>query len=89
MFLAAIESDYYPDTLRTDAPVQIGNWTPANYSREFKGPMPLTDALAQSINTVAVRLASEVGTGHIIEAAHGWGSSPARRPGGTGSITYC
>ena len=73
VFLAAIESGLYPDTLRTDAPVQIGNWTPANYSREFKGPMPLTDALAQSINTVAVRLASEVGTGHIIEAAHRMG----------------
>jgi penicillin-binding protein 1A len=61
VYMAALEAGLSPDTLRTDAPTQFGNWAPSNYSGEFRGPMPLTDALSLSINTVAVRLTAEVG----------------------------
>jgi len=50
-----------PSTSVTDAPVCIGNWCPANYNRSFSGSMPLTTALARSINTIPVRLSINIG----------------------------
>jgi penicillin-binding protein 1A len=43
--------------------VSCGNWSPENYTDSYKGRMTLTQALAQSINTIAVKLslASEYG----------------------------
>ncbi len=70
VYVAAVEKGLGPSTLRTDGPTQYGNWTPTNYSGEFRGPTPLTEALALSINTVAVRLAAEVSPQRVAEAAH-------------------
>jgi penicillin-binding protein 1A len=52
-----------------DEPVKIGTWEPRNYTGRFLGPMSLQTALAQSINTVAARLANEVGTGNVAATA--------------------
>lgn len=64
---AALESRRY--TLMTtllDAPEvwELGGgrrWSPQNYNRRFIGPVPLWEALAKSINSVAVRLTDAVG----------------------------
>jgi penicillin-binding protein 1A len=53
-----------------DGPVTINGWTPRDYTGRYLGPIPLTTALAQSINTVAARLANEVGTPNVAETAH-------------------
>ena len=53
-----------------DEPVTIGNWTPRNYTGRYLGPITLETALAQSINTVAARLANEVGTANVAATAH-------------------
>ena len=61
VFLSAIERGLTPDTVRDDAPISIKGWSPENYSRKYQGPVTLKHALAQSLNTVSVRLCLEVG----------------------------
>jgi len=41
--------------------VTIGNWSPRNFEAGYLGQITLEHALAQSINTVAARLADQVG----------------------------
>jgi penicillin-binding protein 1A len=53
-----------PNSVVTDAPICLGNWCPQNYSRSFSGSMPLTSALARSINSIPVRMSLEIGKGN-------------------------
>ena len=69
VYLAAVERGLTPDTVREDAPVQLKGWSPENYSRDYRGPVPLREALALSLNTVAVRLGLEVGPKAVVQAA--------------------
>jgi penicillin-binding protein 1B len=48
-------------------------WAPKNYEKGFKGWISLREALAESVNTVAGRLGSELGPEAIIEAARALG----------------
>jgi penicillin-binding protein 1A len=52
---------YKPNSIVTDAPVCIGNWCPNNYGRSYAGSMPLTIAMAKSINTIPVRMSIQMG----------------------------
>ncbi len=52
---------YKPNTIVVDAPVCIGNWCPNNYGRSYAGSMPLTVAMAKSINTIPVRMSIQMG----------------------------
>jgi penicillin-binding protein 1A len=61
VYLTALEAGWTPDASVVDEPVTIGTWSPENYSQTFLGPMTLEQAVAQSINTVAARVADEVG----------------------------
>jgi penicillin-binding protein 1A len=70
VYLAALEHGLTPDTLREDAPINVRGWQPENYSREYLGAVPLTKALSQSLNTVAVRLGLEVGAKTVVKVAH-------------------
>ena len=77
VYLAALEAGYTPDTVVVDGPVRIGDYAPRNYSRRYLGPVPLTTALAKSLNSVAVKLAAGVGPRKVIETAYRLGiSSP-------------
>ena len=77
VYLAAIERGLTPDTVRDDSPVSIKGWTPENYSRDYRGPVTLRDALATSLNTVAVRVGLEVGPKTVVQTAQRLGiSSP-------------
>jgi len=69
VYLTAMEQGRTPDTPITDEPLKIGNWEPKNYTGRYLGPITLQTALAQSINTVAARLANEVGTGNVAATA--------------------
>jgi penicillin-binding protein 1A len=69
-YLAALESGATADQKVIDAPVRIGDWTPDNYEGRYWGAVTLKTAFAQSLNSVAVRLAERVGTGRIAAAAH-------------------
>ncbi|MGI8841957.1 MAG: transglycosylase domain-containing protein, partial [Caulobacteraceae bacterium] len=70
VYLTAMEAGHTPSETVVDEPLTIGNWSPRNYNGRYLGPMTLQTALVQSINTVAARLANEVGTGRVAETAH-------------------
>ncbi|WP_425483791.1 transglycosylase domain-containing protein [Hongsoonwoonella zoysiae] len=77
VYLAALERGLTPETIRVDEPVTIGNWSPKNYSRKHYGAVTLTQALSYSLNTVAAKLAHEVGPKRVVETARRLGiSSP-------------
>ncbi len=80
VYLTAIESGLTPDTIRQDAPLDVKGWKPENYSREYFGPVTLTQALAMSLNTVAVRVGLEVGPKNVVRTAHRLGISSKLEP---------
>jgi penicillin-binding protein 1A len=61
VYLAAMEAGQTPDTMAVDEPVTIDGWSPKDFEATYLGPITLQTALAQSINTVAARLADQVG----------------------------
>jgi len=75
VYLTAIEHGLTPDTVRQDAPLDLKGWKPENYSREYFGPVTLTQALSMSLNTVAVRVGLEVGPKNVVRTAHRLGIS--------------
>ena len=70
VYLTALERGLTPETVREDKPVALKGWKPENYSREHHGPVTLTQALALSLNTVAVRLTLEVGPRAVAKTAY-------------------
>ena len=66
----ALERGLTPDTIREDKPIALKGWKPENYSREYHGPVTLTQALALSLNTVSVRLTLEVGPAAVAKTAY-------------------
>jgi len=70
VYLTAMEAGHTPFEPVVDEPITIGNWTPRNYTGRYLGAIDLQTALAQSINTVAARLANEVGTANVAGVAH-------------------
>jgi penicillin-binding protein 1A len=69
VYLAALENGMTPQTVRQDQPITIGGWSPKNYTKRHYGPVTLTRSLSLSLNTVAVRLAHEVGAGTVANTA--------------------
>ena len=61
VYAAALEQGVRPEDLYTDRPVRIGGWRPENYGGGYSGRMRVDQALAQSINTIAVQLGQLVG----------------------------
>jgi penicillin-binding protein 1A len=79
VYLAALEKGLTPETLREDSPVNIKGWKPENYTREYFGSVTLTQALAMSLNTVAVKLHMEVGPRVVARTAQRLGISSGLR----------
>jgi penicillin-binding protein 1A len=75
VYLTAIEAGLTPETIRQDAPLDVKGWKPENYGHEYFGAVTLTQALAMSLNTVAVRLGLEVGPKNVVRTAHRLGIS--------------
>ena len=74
VYATAMEHGFTPDTIVRDAPITWGRWSPKNYSRGYRGNIPLATALIKSINTVPVRLAKEhLGIKPIKEMAEAMG----------------
>jgi penicillin-binding protein 1A len=73
VYLSALESGYTPVSTVADAPLTIAGWSPRNDSGRFSGQVTLRQALAFSINTVAVRLAQDVGTRTVADMAQRFG----------------
>ena len=56
VWLTALETGMTPDDTVLDGPIRIGTWSPSNYEHRYLGEVTLEEALAQSINTAAVRI---------------------------------
>ncbi len=70
VYLTALEHGLTPDTVRQDAPINVNGWKPENYERRYLGAVTLTQALADSLNTVSVRLTLEMGPAAVIRTAY-------------------
>ena len=68
-------------SLLEDEPVTFesenGPWSPQNYDKQFHGPVTLRNALEQSLNVPAVRVAKAVGTKPIVQLLHSLGVNSA------------
>ena len=80
VFLTAIENGRTPASRVVDAAVTYRGWTPENFDEKHEGEVSLTQALARSINTVAVRLCLELGPENVAGTARRLGiTSPLNR----------
>ena len=73
VFAAALERGIDPATMMIDAPITLGGWSPENYDGKYRGEMSVQDALAQSINTIAVRVAQFAGLDNVARLARSSG----------------
>lgn len=67
IYLTAIEQGFLPNTVVMDSPVAIDGWQPKNNNGKYRGRVTLKRALADSINTVAVKLSEKVGREKVHE----------------------
>jgi penicillin-binding protein 1A len=71
VWLTALEHGMRPEDTVLDAPLRIGTWSPQDFEPGFRGEVTLEDALAQSLNTAAVRLELRCGgPSEIAATAH-------------------
>jgi penicillin-binding protein 1A len=72
VFAAAFDGgEFTPATIVNDAPEVYDLWKPKNYEQNaYRGPIRLREALAHSINTVAIRVLHEVGPDKVVDLAH-------------------
>jgi penicillin-binding protein 1A len=66
IYAAAVDKGYTPTTIVQDSPISLpdgrrGSWSPKNFGNRYMGAVPLRTALINSLNTVSVRLALDVG----------------------------
>lgn len=94
VYATALENGYRAVDHLLDAPLIFPNgWKPGNYVSKYDGEVTLMDALARSINTVAVRLAQIDGVSRVVEMARRMGISTPHLPEdlslalGTASVT--
>jgi penicillin-binding protein 1A len=92
VYLTALEYGLHPWTVRTDEPITIKGWSPDNYGGTHRGDVSLTEALARSINSVAVELGQEVGLKKVIATAKRLGIQSTLEPNpslplGTSEVT--
>ena len=80
VYLTALEHGLTPDTIREDKPINVHGWTPENYEHHYLGPVPLSKALALSLNTVSVRLTLEVTPQAVVSTAHRLGIASKLEP---------
>jgi penicillin-binding protein 1A len=77
VYTTAVEAGTKPTDIIVDGPVSFytpnGPYTPHNYEGDYKGPMTIEDAFAESRNIPALKLADKVGIRKVIETAHRFG----------------
>ena len=79
VWLAALERGATPESTVLDAPLRFGSWAPQNFDGAYHGEVTLEEALAQSMNTAAVRLVQQAGGPQAVAAV-------ARRLGISGTL---
>ena len=80
IYVAALEKGMTPDDTVTDGPISIGDWRPRNFDGRYLGNISMREAVAKSINTVAVQVAEKVGRDQVIEVARLLGITSNLKP---------
>ncbi len=83
VYAAALDAGLTPDSPFTDAPFSVGDYSPRNYEGTYRGPVTMEQAVAHSINTVAVQVLQRVGVDRVIQWARRLGiTTPLKREAG-------
>jgi penicillin-binding protein 1A len=69
VYLAALEAGLSPDSLVEDAPIDLDGWRPSNFTDRYRGAIALRQALADSVNTAAIRVLDHVGVDRTVDLA--------------------
>ncbi|OFW80585.1 MAG: hypothetical protein A2887_04360 [Alphaproteobacteria bacterium RIFCSPLOWO2_01_FULL_40_26] len=69
VYLAAFEKNFKPDDIFEDKKINVGTWLPENFENRYSGEVTLQQAFANSLNSVAVQLAKDVGGSVIASIA--------------------
>lgn len=93
VYAAAFEKGYAPETVAFDMPTQFSTecpidsrsdeppcYYPGNYDEKFRGPLSFRDALAQSINIVALKALYLVGLQDALRVARALGITTLEGP---------
>lgn len=64
---------YMPGSIIIDEPVTYGNWSPRNHTGTFVGASTIRKAIRDSMNVVAVKVYTEVGSDTIFDYAKSMG----------------
>lgn len=80
VYATALEDGYSPYDVFNDAPITIGKWNPSNYTGTYLGPMTMSEAIARSINTVAVELTQLAGPARVADTARRFGITSKLEP---------
>ncbi|MEX2618257.1 MAG: PBP1A family penicillin-binding protein [Alphaproteobacteria bacterium] len=86
VYLAGLEAGLRPDTVLRDSPVTVDGWTPGNFSNKYLGDITLRDALARSVNTVTVKVASKAGRNRVVDTARRLGITSPITPHASSSL---
>ena len=80
VYLAGLEAGLSPQSIVADAPVAIDGWKPKNFNGKYAGNMTVADALAKSVNTIAVRVAAKAGYASVVDVARRLGVTSDLEP---------
>ena len=69
VYLAALEHGSKPSDVMNDGPVDIRGWKPTDFEGKYLGDITLTQAFAESSNSVAAQLTAQVGPATVAETA--------------------
>lgn len=74
VYATAFKKDYAPATMLMDVKTDFGQgYAPRNYDGTFRGPLPIRETLANSINVPAVKALAYAGVQETIDTAHDLG----------------
>ncbi|MEQ8746965.1 PBP1A family penicillin-binding protein [Pyruvatibacter sp.] len=73
VYMAALQNGYTPYSGVVDRPITIDGWRPLNANLQYSGWMQMRNAVAWSVNTIAVRVADKVGFETVADFARASG----------------
>lgn len=77
VYTAAMENGFNPASIVLDQPITLmtdqGEWRPENFDHVFNGPITIRNAIARSINLVAIQVLMKVGPEKVVEYARKMG----------------
>lgn len=73
VYLAALQAGYTMEDLVVDEPIDVNGWQPENFNKKHKGIVSFKNSFAYSINSIAVKIAHEIGIKTITKLANKMG----------------